>query len=120
MQEFLAAQGRDVSPVSRYNVYVLKLYGAPDKGRLREMLIGLPQYEWVQEHLNLGRIALKAGNREVARGEFQRVLDRYPNYAPALSNMGTYYLYASQMDKATEFWDRARAVDPKCKQERQP
>ncbi|MEJ2745676.1 MAG: tetratricopeptide repeat protein, partial [bacterium] len=117
MQEFLAAQKCNENPVPRYNVYILKQYGGLEKNRLRDMFVGLSQYDWIQERLKKGRSALKRGNREAAREEFQGVLDRYPDYAPALSNIGTYYLYSQQMDKAVEFWNRARGIDPKQKPE---
>jgi O-antigen ligase/tetratricopeptide (TPR) repeat protein len=117
MREFLAAQERDENPVPRYNMYVLKRYGTPRGGRSQEMFMGLSQYVWVRERLNKGRSYLKRGKREAAREEFQGVLDRYPDYAPALSNMGTYHRYARQIEKATEFWNRARGIDPKQKPE---
>lgn len=112
-REFLAAQERGESPVPRYNMYILEQHGTSGREQLRGTLIGLPQYDWIQGCLGRGRAALKRGNREAAREEFQRVLDRYPEFPPALSNMGIYYLYTQQMNKAMELWERARAVDPK-------
>ena len=112
-REFLAAQERDGSPVPRYNMYILKRYGVSEKEQFLGMLIGLPQYDWIQGCLGMGRSALKRGNHEAAREEFQKVLDRYPEYAPALSNMGIYYLSTQRVDKAMELWERARGIDPK-------
>lgn len=115
--EFLAAEERDGNPVPRYNAYVLERYGKSEKGWLPDVLIGLPQYDWIQERLKNGRSDLKRGDREAARVEFQRVLDKYPDYAPALSNMGIYYLHARHTDKAMGFLDKARAIDPQYKPE---
>jgi len=114
-REFLAAQEHGESPVPRYNLRILERYGTSEKerGRLQGMLIGLPQYEWLQGCLGRGRAALKRGYHETAREEFQRALDKYPEYAPALSNMGIYYLNMKQIEKAMGIWERARGIDPK-------
>jgi tetratricopeptide (TPR) repeat protein len=116
-REFLAAQERDESPVPRYNLRILEQYGTSGREQLRGTLIGLPQYDWIQGCLGRGRAALKRGNREAAREEFQRVLDRYPEFPPALSNMGIYYLNMKQVEKAMAIWERARAADPKQRME---
>jgi len=114
-REFLAAKELGGGNAAGYNMRVLQNWTESKKGpgHIGSLLIGPASSDWVNGRIERGREALRRGTYEVARGEFQNVLDRYADYVPAISNMGIYYLKTGQADRAVATWDVARRIDPK-------
>ncbi|MCX6356972.1 MAG: tetratricopeptide repeat protein [Candidatus Aureabacteria bacterium] len=105
-----ALRGGGIPP--RYNLRILE-QAARAKARPRpEAFIAPAGSDWIQQRLERGRAALKAGRLADAEGEFQAVLARYPDYVPALSAMGICHIRSRRLDAAMKSWERARAVDP--------
>ncbi len=107
--EFLLAIDFGGGAVPKYNLRLLKY--SEGKGSIKGGFLGPAQYDWINKRLNDGRLALKRGNLERGRVEFEEVLRVYPNYVPAISNLGIYHLKKNQMENALKLWERAKSID---------
>ncbi|MCX6356054.1 MAG: O-antigen ligase family protein [Candidatus Aureabacteria bacterium] len=113
-REFLAVKELGGGDVAGYNMRVLRSRAESKNGpgQMESLLIGPSGNDWVNARIERGREAVRRGAYEVAGQDFQSVLGRYPDYVPAMSNMGIYYLKTGQADRATVTWDAARRIDP--------
>ncbi|MDP8247064.1 MAG: tetratricopeptide repeat protein [Candidatus Tritonobacter lacicola] len=111
-KEFLAAR-ESGGAVPKYNLMVLDKRGfSGKKSSAAGGFIGPRERDWIGERMDKGRSALRSGRYEDARAAFRAVLDAYPEYVPALSNLGIYYMKTQRMEEALDLWRRATALDP--------
>jgi tetratricopeptide (TPR) repeat protein len=75
-------------------------------------LIGSWQQKWISDYISRSRAAMKRGELETARDYLEKILATYPEYVPALSNLGIYHLKTGHMDYALKIWEKARELDP--------
>lgn len=108
MQEFAMALASGGGETAAYNLRVTRMA----RGNVRAELIGSRQRDWISARVDAARAAMKRGMYGFAASQFQQVLDRYPGYIPALSGMAACYVRSGAMDRASEIWDQARAIDP--------
>ena len=109
--EFIAGRECGGGAVPKYNLRVLKQLVQSD-GKGAGEFIGPREYDWIRKRIERGRNALRMGDHGRAREEFESLLGAYPDYVPALSNMGIYYMKTRRMEKALELWRRATELDP--------
>ena len=113
-KEFIASREYGGRAVPKYNLRVLEEHrrSTGERGHVENEFIGPREYDWIEERIGNGRFALKRGHYREAQEEFKRALERYPDYVPALSNMGLYLMKTQGLEGAQTLWERARALDP--------
>ncbi len=75
--------------------------------------------DWLAAHFNLGLAYLNMqGERDakdsldIAREQFDKVLEVDPNHVPTLFCLGMYYQYLGETERALEYFERAYEADP--------
>lgn len=112
----LAAQRRSVSlalspPVRALDSLAAKrLYGSlfTDLGVLRSLA---PEDVAVQQLI--ADVHRSLGQWELARPLYRQVLEKEPENAPALVNLGAYFFYKKDFGHAIQYFDKATKADPK-------
>jgi Flp pilus assembly protein TadD len=66
-----------------------------------------------RENYTKGMEAVKAGDSKKAVELFKQAVDAYPQFGPALSELGAQYLKIGEVDKAIESLRAALKIDPK-------
>jgi len=70
-----------------------------------------PALEESQRHLELGQVALEAGNIPEAKRSYERAIEIWPS-SSAHFNLGVCYYSEKEIDKAIEAWQNTIKMSP--------
>ncbi len=96
--------------VARYNLHVIDSF-SPDVALGH--LIGYIEYGWITDRLNEGLRSFSDGDLSRANSFYETILRRFPDYVPAVSNIGSVYLRQGDLNNAAIYFNKALSIDPK-------
>lgn len=85
---------------------------AVDVTLLAKRMIDSEAAEWILSVSQMGGLFVRNGKLDAARREFERILERFPGYPPALSNIATAYFLEGDSTRAEEYLLQAISLSP--------
>jgi len=114
LKDLLAGNPNDA--VVLYNLGILQHAqdnnAADTPSALAARMIDSQSAKWLLTVAKMGAIFVQKGKFAAARREFEAILNRFPDYPPAISNIGTAYFLAGDATRAEAFLLRAVQLAP--------